>query len=111
VHGAGGHAAGRAVPGQYCDRDGGPEPGHDGALAGLPLFWPLPSAFLSNAAAAGGLALINSMGQVAGFVSPFLVGWIKDATGSTALALTILSSMLFAGARLVLVVPARPVNR
>ena len=82
-----------------------------GALAGLPMFWPLPSAFLSSAAAAGGLALINSMGQVAGFVSPFLVGWIKDATGSTDLALTILSSVLFVGAMLVLVVPARLVNR
>jgi len=82
-----------------------------GALTGLPMFWPLPAAFLSTAAAAGGLALINSMGQVAGFVSPFLVGWIKDATGSTDLALTILSSVLLVGAMLVLVVPARLVNR
>ncbi|WP_306391967.1 MFS transporter [Telluria beijingensis] len=82
-----------------------------GALAGLPMFWPLPAAFLSTAAAAGGLALINSLGQVAGFVSPFLVGWIKDATGSTDAALYILSSVLFVGAMLVLAVPARLVNR
>ena len=82
-----------------------------GALTGLPMFWPLPAAFLGSAAAAGGLALINSMGQVAGFVSPFLVGWIKDAIGSTDLALYILSSVLFVGAMLVLVVPARLVNR
>ena len=51
------------------------------------------------------------MGQVAGFVSPFLVGWIKDATGSTNMALYILSSVLFVGALLVLVVPKRLVNR
>lgn len=82
-----------------------------GALAGLSMFWPLPAAFLSSAAAAVGLALINSMGQVAGFVSPFLVGWIKDATGSTNIALYILSTVLFIGAMLVLVVPARLVNR
>jgi len=82
-----------------------------GALTGLPMFWPLPAAFLGSAAAAGGLALINSMGQVAGFVSPFLVGWIKDFTGSTDIALYILSTVLFIGAMLVLVVPARLVNR
>jgi len=82
-----------------------------GALTGLPMFWPLPAAFLGSAAAAGGLALINSLGQVAGFVSPFLVGWIKDSTGSTDVALYILSTVLFIGAMLVLVVPARLVNR
>jgi len=82
-----------------------------GALTGLPMFWPLPAAFLGSAAAAGGLALINSLGQVAGFVSPFLVGWIKDATGSTDAALYILSSVLLVGAVLVMLVPARLVNR
>jgi nitrate/nitrite transporter NarK len=82
-----------------------------GALTGLPMFWPLPAAFLGSAAAAGGLALINSLGQVAGFVSPFLVGWIKDLTGSTDIALYILSSVLFVGAILVMLVPARLVNR
>jgi len=82
-----------------------------GALSALPMFWPLPSAFLGSAAAAAGLALINSLGQIAGFASPFLVGWIKDATGSTDLALYILSSVMLAGALLVLRVPARLVNR
>jgi D-galactonate transporter len=82
-----------------------------GALTGLPMFWPLPAAFLGSAAAAGGLALINSLGQVAGFVSPFLVGWIKDATGSTDIALYILSTVLLVGALLVMLVPARLVNR
>ncbi|MFA5263543.1 MAG: MFS transporter [Opitutaceae bacterium] len=82
-----------------------------GVLTGLPMFWPLPAAFLGSAAAAGGLALINSLGQVAGFVSPFLVGWIKDATGSTNVALYILSGVLFIGALLVMRVPAKLVNR
>jgi len=82
-----------------------------GALTGLPMFWPLPTAFLGSAAAAGGLALINSLGQIAGFVSPFLVGWVKDRTGSTDVALYILSGVLLLGAILVLRIPARTVNR
>jgi len=82
-----------------------------GALSGLPLFWPLPTAFLGSAAAAGGLALINSLGQIAGFCSPYLVGWIKDHTGSTDIALYLLSGVLFLGAMLVLTVPAKSVNR
>jgi len=82
-----------------------------GVLAGLPMFWPLPTAFLGSAAAAGGLALINSLGQIAGFISPFMVGWIKDATGGTTVALYILSGVLFLGAMLVLRVPAKIVNR
>jgi len=82
-----------------------------GALTALALFWSLPSAFLGSAAAAAGLALINSLGQIAGFVSPFLVGWIKDATQSTDTALYILSSVMLLGAILVLQVPAKLVNR
>lgn len=82
-----------------------------GALTGLPMFWPLPSAFLGSTAAAAGLALINSFGAVAGFVSPFLIGWIKDTTHSTDLALYILAGVMFIGAVLVLCVPARLVNR
>ena len=82
-----------------------------GALSGLPMFWPLPAAFLGSAAAAGGLALINSLGQIAGFVSPFFVGWIKDTTGGTDVALYVLSGVLFLGAMLVMSVPAKVVNR
>jgi ACS family tartrate transporter-like MFS transporter len=45
-------------------------------------FWPLPSAYLSGTAVAGGIAFINSVGNLGGFVGPYAVGWIKDATGS-----------------------------
>ena len=82
-----------------------------GALSGLPMFWPLPAAFLGSAGAAGGLALINSLGQIAGFISPFLVGAIKDRTGSTDLALWVLSAVMLLAAVLVLRVPAKIVNR
>jgi MFS transporter, ACS family, tartrate transporter len=48
-----------------------------------PLFWPLPTAMLSGVAAAGGIALINSVGNISGFVAPWLFGVIKDASGGT----------------------------
>src|SRR3977135_1201885 len=53
-----------------------------GIFANLPVFWTLPTAFLSGAAAACGIAVINSIGNLAGFAGPFAMGWIKDHTGS-----------------------------
>jgi len=82
-----------------------------GALTGLPMFWPVSGAFLKKSAAAGGLALINSVGQCAGFLSPYLVGWIKDATHTTDLALYILAGLMLVGVVLVLRIPGRIVNR
>ena len=73
-----------------------------GALTGLPMFWPVPTAMLSAGAAAGGLALINSMGQMAGFLSPYLVGFVKDATGSTDVALYVLAAVIVGGSLLAL---------
>ena len=73
-----------------------------GALTGLPMFWPVPTALLSAGAAAGGLALINSMGQMAGFLSPYIVGFVKDATGSTDIALYLLAAVIVAGSVLAL---------
>lgn len=58
-----------------------------GVFAVLPVFWTLPTAFLSGAAAAAGLAVINSIGNLAGFFGPFIMGWLKDATGSFAAGL------------------------
>ncbi|MGO2488776.1 MAG: MFS transporter [Pseudomonas taetrolens] len=73
-----------------------------GALTGLPMFWPVPTAMLSAGAAAGGLAIINSMGQMAGFLSPYLVGFVKDATGSTDVALYMLAGVIVGGSLLAL---------
>jgi cyanate permease len=56
--------------------------GAAGTLAIVPIFWTLPASSLSGAAAAGAIALINAIGNVGGFVGPFLIGWIKDATGN-----------------------------
>jgi MFS family permease len=82
-----------------------------GILTTLPLFWSLPTAFLSGTAAAAGIALINSLGNLAGFVSPFLVGWLKDATQSTNAGMYVLAASLVIGGLLTLSLPAKLVNK
>lgn len=52
-----------------------------GIYAAAPVFWTLPAAALSGAAAAGGIALVNSVGNVAGYVGAFAIGWLLDRTG------------------------------
>src|SRR4029453_5223721 len=64
-----------------------------GIFGNLPVFWTLPTAFLSGAAAAGGLALVNSIGKLAGFAGPYAMGAIKDWTGSYTGGLLGLSAM------------------
>lgn len=51
-------------------------------FAALPPFWSIPSRFLSGGAAAAGIALINTIGNLAGFTAPYLTGWLKTWTGS-----------------------------
>jgi ACS family tartrate transporter-like MFS transporter len=69
-----------------------------GIYGSKPAFWPLPSAFLTGAAAAGGIALVNSIGNLGGFVGPYAVGWIKDATGSFEAGLYFLAACALASA-------------
>jgi len=64
-----------------------------GIFGNLPVFWTLPTAFLSGAAAAGGIALINSIGNLAGFAGPYAMGAIKDWTGSYTGGLLCLSAL------------------
>ena len=74
-------------------------------------FWCLPSTFLGGAAAAAGIALINSVGNIAGFVSNFFVGWMTDLTGTSQSALYLFGAIVVLGALLILSVPARLVNK
>lgn len=77
-----------------------------GIISSLPLFWNFPTALLGGAAAAGGIAFINSVGNLAGFVSPYMVGFIKDATQSTDNGMYALAGCLFLAS--VLVIAAFP---
>jgi len=82
-----------------------------GVLSATPLFWALPTSFLAGASAAAGIAAINSVGNLSGFVAPFLIGAIKDATGSSNIGLYVISCVLVIGSFAVLKFPAKLVNR
>jgi MFS family permease len=82
-----------------------------GAITCAPLFWSLPTAFLAGAGAAAGIAVVNSVGNLAGFVAPYLIGWAKDATGSAAVGMYIIAGGLVVGAACALLTPAKLVDR
>ncbi len=69
-----------------------------GLYGSRPSFWPMPSKFLTGAAAAVGIALINSIGNLGGYIGPFIVGWIKDSTNSFEMGLYFLAASAFASA-------------
>ncbi|MBV8913516.1 MAG: MFS transporter [Acetobacteraceae bacterium] len=82
-----------------------------GASSGQASFWCIPAAFLGGAAAAAGIALVNSLGNISGFVSTFLVGWITDLAGSTGSALYFFAALVATCGLLILTVPGRDVNK
>ncbi|BEU22252.1 MFS transporter [Paraburkholderia caribensis] len=82
-----------------------------GILTTLPLFWSLPTSFLAGTGAAAGIALINSIGNLAGFLSPYAVGWLKQATSTNAAGMYMLAAFMVLGGVLAVSVPSRLVNR
>lgn len=79
-----------------------------GITSSVPCFWPLATRFLTGTAGAAAVGLINSVGNLGGFVGPYLVGYIKDTTNSFAGGMIFLSLMALAAAGLVLVMqPAK----
>jgi MFS family permease len=82
-----------------------------GAMTCAPLFWSLPTAFLAGAGAAAGIAVVNSVGNLAGFVAPFVVGYAKDMTGSAAVGMYAIAGGLVVGAICTLLTPAKLVDR
>jgi ACS family tartrate transporter-like MFS transporter len=73
-----------------------------GISCAKPPLWSMPTMFLSGAAAATGIATINSIGNLGGFVGPAMIGWIKDSTGSFAGGLYFVASLLVLSAVLTL---------
>jgi len=79
-----------------------------GILATFPLFWPMPTALLGGTAAAAGIAWINSLGNLAGFFGPSIVGWMTDWTKRSDYGLYVVAAAMVLGATLVLFfVPGR----
>lgn len=77
-------------------------------MCALPVFWALPSTFLTGVAAAGGIALINSLGNLSGFGGPYITGWLTDLTGDTRVALWVVGALSLSSAALVVYLGARP---
>ena len=67
-------------------------------LAALPGFWSLPTAYLTGAAAAAGIGLINSLGNLSGFAAPYVTGLLSDATGNNRLGLWVVGLCMVSAA-------------
>jgi ACS family tartrate transporter-like MFS transporter len=74
-----------------------------GISASKPPLWSMPTLFLSGPAAAAGIATINSIGNLGGFVGPSMIGWIKDTTGSFAGGLYFVAALLIVSAVVTLI--------
>jgi MFS transporter, ACS family, tartrate transporter len=67
-----------------------------GVTAARAIFWTIPTRFLTGVAAAGGLAFINSIGTLGGFVGPFMMGWLREFSGSYVVGLTAVAVIMVA---------------
>jgi MFS transporter, ACS family, tartrate transporter len=67
-----------------------------GVTAARAIFWTIPTRFLTGVAAAGGLAFINSIGTVGGFAGPFMMGWLREFSGSHVFGLTAVAAIMIA---------------
>jgi MFS transporter, ACS family, tartrate transporter len=76
----------------------------------MSVFWAIPPMLLGGTAAAAGIALINAIGNLGGFVGPSIMGWLRDATGGYAGGLLVLSGALILEAILVLSLRLEPVR-
>lgn len=73
-----------------------------GTMSSIPVFWQMPNRFLSGAAAAGGVALINSVANLAGFGAPWMLGIIKTSTGSLSSGLYVVAAFEICATLLIL---------
>ena len=76
-----------------------------GISSSLPTFWNLPTAYLGPAAAAGGIAIINSVGNISGYAAPQMVGLVRDITGSYEVPMLVASVFMLSAAVCILLAP------
>ena len=67
-----------------------------GVTAARAIFWTIPTRFLTGVAAAGGLAFINSVATTGGFFGPYMMGWLKEFSGSYVVGLLAVAAIIFA---------------
>ncbi|GJD54160.1 MFS transporter [Methylobacterium dankookense] len=80
--------------------------GTAGMLSALSLSWGVPCTFLAGSSAAAGIATINCVGNLAGFVSPYMVSWLNVLTGNPAIGLYAVAACMLVGSCLIRLVPA-----
>jgi predicted MFS family arabinose efflux permease len=80
-------------------------------LTAFAQFWRLPTLVLGDDAAAAGIAIISSVANLSGFVSPYLIGWLRDTTGSGAVGSYVTAGSLVVASLVTLMLPSRTVNR
>jgi MFS family permease len=76
-----------------------------GAYSSISLFWALPTAMFVGASAAAALALVNSFGNLGGFVSPYLIGWLTVKTGSPDSGIYVIVVLMVCGATIAMFLP------
>lgn len=79
-----------------------------GIFSTLPVFWTFPAAMLTGTAAAGGIALVNAIGNVGGFLGPSMIGALKESTGGYGLSLWALGAALAFSGLIVLAIGTSP---
>ncbi|OZD69553.1 MFS transporter [Rhodococcus sp. 06-1059B-a] len=81
-----------------------------GIFSALPIFWYLPTTFLTGAGAAAGIALVNTIGASAGLAAPYMTGWLLDTTGSSKAGLWVVGGFMAMSVALLFVVRRRLVD-
>ena len=76
-------------------------------FSALPNFWTVPTQFLTGMAAAAGIALINTMGNIAGFAAPYITGWLSDLTGDYKVPMFVVGGFMLLSAILMFLLSRR----
>ena len=79
-----------------------------GVIGSMPVFWPVPSTFLAGTAAAAGIGIVNSVGNLGGYVGPNIPVWVRAYSSNPSFSLYVIAGVLLAGAALAAVtMPSR----
>jgi MFS family permease len=81
-----------------------------GIIGSIPLFWPIPSAFLTGTAAAAGIGIVNSIGNLGGYIGPNIHIWVKTFSSDPSADLYFIAGILFVGALMILFFIPESVN-
>jgi nitrate/nitrite transporter NarK len=81
-----------------------------GIIGSIPLFWPIPTAFLRGTAAAAGIGIVNSVGNLGGYIGPNVPIWMKTISADPSAALYAIAGILVIGALLILMLIPESVN-